>query len=41
MKSFVIWATQLVGGLLMKMLKYFEVTLNIFEFFHVKEIVEL
>ena len=33
-------ATQLAGGLLLKMLKYFEVMLNIFEFSHVKEIVE-
>ena len=28
------------GGLLLKMLKHFEVMLNIFEFPHVKEIVE-
>ena len=33
-------ATQLAGGLLLKMLKYFEVMLNIFEFSHMKEIVE-
>ena len=33
-------ATQLAGGLLLKMLKYFEVTLNTFEFSHVKKIVE-
>ena len=32
--------TQLAGGLLFKMLKYFEVMLNIFEFSHVKEIAE-
>ena len=36
----VICATQLAGGSLLKMLKYFEVILNIFEFSHVKEIVE-
>ena len=30
----------LAGGLLLKMLKYFEVMLSIFEFSHVKEIVE-
>ena len=29
-----------VGGLLLKMLKCFEVILNIFEFSHVKEVVE-
>ena len=34
------YMTQLAGGLLMKMLKYFKVMLNIFEFFHVKETVE-
>ena len=28
------------GGLLLKMLKYFKVTLKVFEFFHVKEILE-
>ena len=39
-KSIVIWATHLAGDLLLKMLKYFEVILNIFEFFHVKGIVE-
>ena len=33
-------ATQLAGGLLLKMLKHFEVVLNIFEFSHVKEIAE-
>ena len=33
--------TQLAGGLLLKMLKYFEAMLPIFEFSHVKEIVEL
>ena len=32
--------TELAGGLLLKILKYFEVMLNIFEFSHVKEIVE-
>ena len=31
-KSFVICATQLAGGSLLKQLKYFEVMLNIFEF---------
>ena len=36
----VTWVTQPAGGLLLQMLKYFEVTLNIFEFYHVKEIVE-
>ena len=41
-KSLVTWATQLPAvGLLMKMLKYFKVMLNTFEFSHVKEIVEL
>ena len=38
-KSLVICATQLVGGLLLKMLKYFKIMLNFFEFSHVKEIV--
>ena len=33
-------AIQFAGGLLLKMLKYFEVMLNIFEFSHLKEIVE-
>ena len=28
------------GGLLLKMLKYFEVMLNIFQFSHMKEIVK-
>ena len=32
--------TQLAGGLFLKMLKYFEVMLTIFEFSQVKEIVE-
>ena len=32
--------TQLAGGLLLKMLKYFEVILSIFELSDVKEIVE-
>ena len=35
-----ICATQLVGGLLLKMLKYFKVMLNFFEFSRVKEIVQ-
>ena len=39
-KSLVICATQLAGGLLLKMLKYFEVMLNIFEFSNVKKILE-
>ena len=39
-KSVVIWVTHLAGGLLLKMLNYFEVMLNVFEFSHVKEIVE-
>ena len=39
-KSLVICATQLAGGLLLKMVKYFEVMLNTFEFSHSKEIVE-
>ena len=34
-------ATQLAGGLLLKMLKYFKVLLNIFEFSHVMKVVEL
>ena len=33
-------ATQLAGNLLLKMLKYFEFMLKIFEFSHVKEIVK-
>ena len=33
-------ATQLAGGLFLKMLKNSEVVLNIFEFSHVREIVE-
>ena len=37
-KSLDICATQLAGGLLLKMIKYFEV--KIFKFSHVKEIVE-
>ena len=40
-KSVVICTTQLAGGLLLKLLKYFEFILNIFEFSYVKEIVEL
>ena len=39
-KSFVIRAPQLAGALLLKMLKYFEVMLKIFELSQVKEIVE-
>ena len=31
---------QLASGLYLKMLKYFEIMLNIFQFSHVKEIVE-
>ena len=30
---------QLAGGLLLKILKYFQVMLNTFDIFHVKEIV--
>ena len=33
------WNYKSTNGLLLKMLKYFEAMLNIFEFFHVKEIV--
>ena len=39
-KSLIICATQLEGGLLLKMFKYFEVILNVFEFPHVSKIVE-
>ena len=39
-KSVAIWVTHLADGLLLKMLNYFEVMLNVFEFSHVKEIVE-
>ena len=39
-KSLVICATHLAGGLLLKILKYFKVMLNIFEFSHVKKIIE-
>ena len=39
-KSVIISATQLAGGLLLKILKYFEVVLNIFQFSRVKEIVQ-
>ena len=39
-KSLDICATQLAGGLLLKMLKHFKVMLKIFEFSHVKEIVK-
>ena len=38
-KKSVICTTQFAVGLLLKILKYFEIMLNIFEFFHVKEIV--
>ena len=44
MKFLVICATQLSNGTLLKMLKYFEVTLNIFEFsldWYMKIIVQL
>ena len=34
------YRTQLTGGLLLEMLKYFKVMLNIFVFSHVKEVVE-
>ena len=37
---FVIYTTRLAGGLLLKMLKYFELMLNIFEFSRVWENVE-
>ena len=36
--SIVICMTQIAGGLLLKMVKYFEAMLNISEFFRVKEI---
>ena len=39
-KSLVTCATQLESGLLLKMLKYFQVMLKILEFFQVKEIVK-
>ena len=39
-KSVVNCATQLADGLLIKMLKYFAVIINIFEFSHMREIVE-
>ena len=40
-KSLALCATQLAGGLFLEILmKYFEVTLNIFEFSHVQKIVE-
>ena len=39
-KFVVICPSQLAGDLLMQMLKYFEVMLNIFDFSHVKEILE-
>ena len=39
-KSIDICATQLAGCLLLKIIKYFEVMLNIFEFSYVKETVE-
>ena len=34
------FSSMLIGSLLLKMLKYFEVTLNIFEFPHAKKIIE-
>ena len=41
MRKFVVnCATPLAGGLLLKILKYFEVMLNIFESSYVKEVVE-
>ena len=39
-KSLNIYATQLAGGLLLNMLKYFEVMLKFFEFNYAKKIVE-
>ena len=39
-KPLLMYATQLAHGLLLKILKYFEVVLNFFEISHVKEIVE-
>ena len=39
-KSLDICTTQLAGGLLLKILKDFEVMLNIFKFSHAKEILE-
>ena len=39
-QSFVIFAIQFAGGLLLKKLKHFEVVLNIFEFTRVWENVE-
>ena len=39
-QSLAICPTQLADGLLLKMLKYFEVMLNIFEFSYEKEIIE-
>ena len=39
-KLLVICAIQLAGGVLSEILKYFEVMLNIFEFSHMKEIVQ-
>ena len=39
-KNLVIRTTQLVGDLLLKILKYFKVVLNNFEFSQVKEIIE-
>ena len=39
-KSFVTCTTYLAGGLLFKMLKYLKVMLKMFDFSHVKEIVE-
>ena len=39
-KFLVVCVTQLAGGLLLEMLKYFEVMLNISEFSHLKDIVK-
>ena len=39
-KYLAICSTQLAGGLLLKMLKHFEAMLNIFEFSHMKKIIE-
>ena len=40
MKSLVIYATQVAGDILLKILKYFEIMLKTFEFFSVKKFVE-
>ena len=39
-KSLALCVAQLIGGVLLKKLKYFEVMLNIFEFSRVLEIVK-